>query len=85
VKGWWPLLFILLIPGCILATLELLRRRHARENAPDYVERIQSLQPDTPAALPPIRPLKAVRTVPKRRRRAPKAEQIAVFAQRKSR
>lgn len=63
-KAWWPALVAILVPGgLILAALELLRRRQAREHAADYVQRIQVLKTETPLALPAIKPLQAHKVI----------------------
>lgn len=57
-KAYWPWLVAILLPGgSIIAILEWWRRRHAREHAANYVERIQVWKSDTPLALPAIKPL----------------------------
>lgn len=89
-RAWWPWLAMVVLPGGILiASLELLRRRHAREHAADYVTRIAVLKSDTPLALPTVRPLRAVKKVvapePKKRRRAPSRNRVSRFEQRLTR
>lgn len=74
-NAWWPFLVAVVLPGgCIVAVLELLRRRHAREHAADYVDRIQALKTDRPMALPAVRERKGVKVAQVKSRRARKAK-----------
>jgi hypothetical protein len=63
---WW-LLGLGLSAG-VVAIGEVWRRRRERNNAADYVQRIQVLASDAPSTIPTVKPLKA-----KRQRRTSKA------------
>ncbi len=67
---WLSLLLVALPAGIVLALVELWRRRHDREHAADYVQRIQVLKADKPLDLPAVRAIHAQVVKPTRQRRA---------------
>ena len=56
---WW--LLGLAVSAAAMAIGEVWRRRRERDNAADYVQRIQVLASEPPSKMPRVKPLKARR------------------------
>jgi len=56
---WW--LLGLVASAAAVAIGEVWRRRRERDNAADYVQRIQVLASELPSKIPTVKPLKAKR------------------------